>query len=246
METGYWSLCAAVNRALDEGVPLLDASFLRDVSLEELRAIFRSETSEPISLLERRKEVLNDMGRVLLENFDGHFENVVRLADHSALRLVSLVTEHFASYRDVATFLGREVFILKRAQILVADVWAAFEAQGVGRFDDIDEITMFADYRVPQTLVHLGILKYSPALLERMRSEISNGDRLEVEIRGCSIWSVELLRAEFKRYFAAKEPGQPLPNVNAITIDFYLWDYARQHSKALEQIPIHHTRCIYY
>lgn len=32
--TGYWSLCAAINRALEEGVPLLDAGFLRDISLD--------------------------------------------------------------------------------------------------------------------------------------------------------------------------------------------------------------------
>ena len=37
--------------------------------------------------------------------------------------------------------------ILKRAQILVADLWACFEGQGLGAFTDIDTITMFADYR---------------------------------------------------------------------------------------------------
>lgn len=35
----------------------------------------------------------------------------------------------------------------KRAQILVAETWAAFEGKGPGRFDDIGELTMFADYR---------------------------------------------------------------------------------------------------
>ena len=37
-------------------------------------------------------------------------------------------------------------------QILVSDLWALFEGQGRGRFDDIDTLTMFADYRVPQSL----------------------------------------------------------------------------------------------
>lgn len=35
----------------------------------------------------------------------------------------------------------------KRVQILAADVWACFEGQGLGTFNDIDHITMFADYR---------------------------------------------------------------------------------------------------
>ena len=39
------------------------------------------------------------------------------------------------------------VLILKRAQILVADIWGCYQGQGLGQFDDIDELTMFADYR---------------------------------------------------------------------------------------------------
>lgn len=33
---------------------------------------------------------------------------------------------------------------MKRAQIFVADLWAAFEGEGYGEFHDIDQITMFA------------------------------------------------------------------------------------------------------
>ena len=39
------------------------------------------------------------------------------------------------------------VSFYKRAQILVADIWACFEGKDLGAFDDIDSITMFADYR---------------------------------------------------------------------------------------------------
>lgn len=39
---------------------------------------------------------------------------------------------------------GREIRFLKRAQILVADLWACFDGGGYGRFDDIGVITMFA------------------------------------------------------------------------------------------------------
>jgi hypothetical protein len=42
------------------------------------------------------------------------------------------------------------VYIYKRVQILVADLWACFEGKSYGQFDDIDKVTMFADYRVPQ------------------------------------------------------------------------------------------------
>lgn len=39
---------------------------------------------------------------------------------------------------------------MKRPQILIADSWACFNGQSYGEFHDIDQITMFADYRVPQ------------------------------------------------------------------------------------------------
>ena len=38
----------------------------------------------------------------------------------------------------------RQIYFLKRAQILVADLWACFQGTSYGAFDDIDRITMFA------------------------------------------------------------------------------------------------------
>lgn len=61
-----------------------------------------------------------------------------------------MIVSNFSSYRDEAIFEGKLVRFYKRAQILVADLWACFEAKGLGAFYDIDQITMFADYRVPQ------------------------------------------------------------------------------------------------
>lgn len=63
---------------------------------------------------------------------------------------------------------GERVSFYKRAQILVADTWSVLEGKGDGCFDDISSITMFADYRLPQVLVHLGALKYSKELLEKL------------------------------------------------------------------------------
>ena len=61
--------------------------------------------------------------------------------------------------------LGTPVSFLKRAQILAADLSAYFHRTGLGHFTDMDHLTMFADYRVPQMLAHLGAIEYSPALL---------------------------------------------------------------------------------
>ena len=73
--------------------------------------------------------------------------SVVRLvqkADRSAGRLVNLLVKYVPSFRDEAHFNKRKVRLYKRAQIFVADLWAAFNGTGYGEFHDIEHLTMFA------------------------------------------------------------------------------------------------------
>ena len=121
------------------------------------------------------------------------------------------------------------VAFLKRAQIFAADVWSRFGGHGYGEFHDIDSLTMFADYRylslslslppslhidcslplniwplksrVPQTLLYLDILIYDPPLLEKLKRgvHLESGSHEEVEIRGCSIWAVEVRLIIFRQ-----------------------------------------------
>lgn len=43
------------------------------------------------------------------------------------------------------------------------------EGQNDGCFHDIGKITMFADYRIPQALVHFGAMRYSEDLLKKLK-----------------------------------------------------------------------------
>ena len=53
---------------------------------------------------------------------------------------------------------------------------------------------MFADYRVPQILNYLGILQYDEYLLSLLHENpfLEPKSDLEIELRGGSIWSVEV------------------------------------------------------
>ena len=62
------------------------------------------------------------------------------------------------------------VALYKRAQILVGDIWACCGGTGFGAFSDIDAITAFADYRVPQLLVWFDVLQYSDSLQHTLHS----------------------------------------------------------------------------
>ncbi|KAL2020537.1 hypothetical protein VTK56DRAFT_8337 [Thermocarpiscus australiensis] len=245
--TGYWSLVAALQRALDEGIPITDSHLWQDeenFNLDLLRQVFRSCTAEEIPLLEERLACLRAAGKVLYERYQCHPVNLIAAANGSAAALVNLLARDFSCFRDEHVFEGRRkpVRFLKRAQILIADLWACFEGESYGAFRDIDKITMFADYRVPQILNSMGCLTYSPTLAGAIRDkrEIPSGGNWELELRACSIWCVELIRREILR----KHPGA---HINAILIDFFLYDTMKEMEAAgQDSVPHHRTRSIWY
>lgn len=127
-------------------------------------------------------------------------------------------------------------------KLIGADLWACFNGQSHGDFDDINELTMFADYRVPVTLTTLHCLQFAPKLEAHIKAHqaIPSGSPWECQIRGASIWCIEMIRREILR----KHPGA---NVNAVLIDFYLYDTAKEmESKGAEGLPHHRTRSIWY
>ena len=110
-------------------------------------------------------------------------------------------------------------------------------------FHDIgNAVTAFADYRVPQMLNALGVIHYSPPLQQKIRERqmLESGGKWEVEIRGCVVWAVELLKREIKAL--ASQPAQEAEmrdneyagktrspvNINSILLDFYLYDTCKE------------------
>lgn len=243
--TGYMTLCAAITRAMDEGVPITDPKYFSQMSLEELAHVLRSDNNTAMPMLQERHQVLTEGGLMLLQH-GGSFRSFISQAGNDARRMVELIVEKIPSYRDEAAYEGKRISFYKRAQILVADSWGIMEARGEGDLVNMDWLTMFADYRVPQALVHLGVLRYSDALMQALKNGelLSPGDRREVEIRGCSIWSVELIKERLCKLVQERD-GQTCA-INSAIIDFYLWPYAKQRHKEMAHIPIHHTRSVYY
>ncbi|KAJ1721453.1 hypothetical protein LPJ53_004038 [Coemansia erecta] len=245
--SGYWALPAAIRRAREEdgGLDLTDARVYQSIGRQQWAHVMRSDAPKArMPMLDERLEVLHQAGQLLCDKYDGKFANLLRECGGSAERLVRRVVREFPSFRDTHEFQGRSVALYKRAQILAADVWACFEGQGAGCLEDVERLTMFADYRVPQTLVYFGALRYSDGLrdglarMQREGGELPSGHPWEVEIRGNSVWAVECMRRHIR-----KTTGQ---DVSAVLIDFYMWDYAKAHATEMQEIPIHHTRSVYY
>ncbi|XP_012063370.1 PREDICTED: UPF0553 protein C9orf64 homolog isoform X1 [Atta cephalotes] len=249
-ETGYFAFCAAVSRAIDEGKSMWDPKYYSQITQQDADIIFRGDNEVKIPLIHDRIKGLHEAGKILLDKYKGTFVECIKSCKGSAEKLLQLIVKEFESYRDEAYYEGHRISIYKRAQILIGDIWACFEGRGLGEFHDIDSIAMFADYRIPQVLVHYGTMRYSDSLMSKLKSDeqLKQSSREEVEIRACSIEAVEQVRNEVRRLIAteSKLNLNPLTDVNAIMIDHYLWDYRREYAQELEHIPFHKTRTIYY
>ncbi|KAJ7241896.1 hypothetical protein B0H12DRAFT_1132919 [Mycena haematopus] len=274
--TGYWSLVASLNRALQDDIPITDPNFYSSETLcptSLIEHVFRPAEgcSETIPLLAQRIEIMREVGFILCHGFGGSFQGFLdefqrqHNGEGTALQLVQKVTETFPSFRDEVYFEGRKVCLWKRAQILVAETWAAFYPATPEAVHPlfpgpsgpvIHQLTMFADYRVPQILHHLQILSYPPSLLQLLRAGtmLAPGSREELSLRAASIVAVERVRMEMLTLQAKKDSEESA--VSSVLIDFYLWDLAKRVERGEERIegtdttenmvPTHRTRSIWY
>lgn len=233
--SGYWALAGSLKRAYEEGIPLTNAEFLATISSKTVERIFHG--NQRIPLFQKRVEHLREVGRVLLRKYDGSFVNLLEHTRRSAVALVKEVVEKFPSFNDIASYKGKTIYLYKRAQLLVVDLYGAFEGQGHGEFLDLDQLTIFADYKLPQVLRHYRILEYDAHLTSLVDSyiPIGAGSQEEVEIRSATVQAVELMR----HYFSKKH--HPIP---AFKIDWWLWTLGQD--DAIREKPYHRTRTVFY
>ncbi|KRX17187.1 UPF0553 protein C9orf64 -like protein [Trichinella nelsoni] len=193
------------------------------------------QSGQPVQLpmmLERWK-VVQEGCEILQKNFNGTFLTCVEMANNSAVNLLNLIVKHFPSFNDVATYKGRKVSFLKRAQILVADVFYSLKGEKPANFDDMNLLTICADYRLPQILAYHGAITYSNELKALLDSEhvFHYGEQMEIEIRGCSIKAVADVVAEVNRMIIENE--DKITSINEISADYYLWLQCKKNESAM-------------
>lgn len=97
---------------------------------------------------------------------------------------------------------------------------------------------MFADYRIPQILLHVGVLEYTSELMKKVENKdlIPFGSEEESEIRAATVIAVEMIRDQL---FAKK--GVKLL---AVEIDWLLWNWGEQVKEEIK--PHHRTLTVFY
>jgi Potential Queuosine, Q, salvage protein family len=214
---GYHELAGRLRDVFRGGDELGEESGLAEMTAERLQELLGD-----FPMLDQRAGALRELGR---SGFEG-------LVQASAAGTAAALAERLASYRDVADYQGHEVPLLKRAQILPADLWGA----GLASFEDLASLTCFPDYKLPQVLRHLGAIVYSEALARRVDDwqELAPGEPAEVEIRASTVVCVERLRE------ALAARGRDLLSIE---VDWLLWDLSQQ---TYPMRPYHRARTVFY
>ena len=240
--------------------------------------------------IETRCKLLNELGRGLLDHHDGSALHMIFKANQSADALVHIIMDSFSGFRDfvdtkdwdnpssttceweVAKYSSSVIHLYKRAQIAVADIWAALgrcnhdpspsnTASSISTllskcccFTDMNLVTTFPDYRVPQILRNVGVMKYGSSLANLVDNqvELEKSGMDEVSIRAGTVVAVEDLVQKVKEKLANIAAGGQLENrnnlralagdVSAVTIDWYLWQQGEKLDRQ-DLLEPHHRVC---
>jgi Potential Queuosine, Q, salvage protein family len=253
-------------------------SSLQHMTVDRMTFLFRTHHAKgwiPPNIQERC-QIWNEIGFVLQQNpFNGSILSLLDMAHQSAPNLVQLLIDYFPNFRDdTATHYENQsqnrpavtlsaqlprLFFYKRAQICVGDWNAALSAQDMPlHLKNIDHITTFADYRVPQLLRHVDVLQYSPQLSKQIdcNMELAPYSDEELAIRASTVAAVEMLVNHLQRKQSAEnildnhvekcEGTESCFCWNAMQTDWYLWQVGERLNQSNELQPYHRVRTTFY
>ena len=215
------AMLACMHRAINSGIPLFSGEYLANLTKEQFNSIFAGTIQMP--MVDERVAIFNEVGRVLVEKYQGSYHNFVRscsprLYDQGNGLLERLVTE-FPRFNDVSDYHGNKVQIFKLAQLGIWGMHLALSPRGHWKLEDASELTAFADYIVPVGLRVMGIFEYAKELEDQINNlqEVKRDSDAEVELRASSIYCIALLTEEINK----RRPGMTpllMPQV-----DFRFW-----------------------
>lgn len=190
----------------------------------------------PAELVDLQARALRDLGRFLLERFEGSCTALVESAQGSAAKLCETMAT-IPYFHDVQRYSGIDVPFFHRAQILAREVAAAAEGDGLGRFEDIDALVLSSDAEPALALRAEGVLVFDDALAARIENgELvpAHGER-EVEIRAATVHAVERMAATLRA-----------GGVRAVATDVDAWLRVRARAaRSAGRMP-HRTRSVFY
>ena len=215
------AMLACLHRAINAGIPFFSGEYLAQITRKDLESVFAGTIEMP--MLDERVVLFNEVGRVLVEKYQGRYSNFVRSCAPRLYAngdgLLERLTTEFPRFRDVSMYHGSEVHIFKLAQLGIWGMHLALSPRGAWKLEDADNLTAFADYIVPVGLRVMNIFEYAPELEKQINSlvEVKRDSEAEIELRASSIYVIAKLTEEINK----RRPGMdPLLQPQ---VDFRFW-----------------------
>ena len=174
-------------------------------------------------LKEERIKILKELGKFLKKyNFNEvvrKFQNqdVNKLANFIAVKLPY-------AFGDEIRKRGIKLYFYKKLRLLISDL----SMLGGIPFKNIDKLLVYADYKLPQVLIHYGILKLPPKIIIRIQNKetIPHKSQEEIIIRAGTIVSASYIKKatnlsypeiDYKLWLASKTLTNSLPHHRTLT-----------------------------
>ncbi|WP_141747515.1 queuosine salvage family protein [Streptomyces nanshensis] len=195
--TGERAVSACIMRAIDDGLPLLDADFLETITREQLADVYRDEVTGEVTyqMLDHRLEKLHEIGRVLNRFYDGHMVNLMERADGRMFRedgngsVQRIAADFPKSYGD-EPFVKLAITVVHQLHNrLDAGLPTTEEFARLVRIDDPENSLGPADYYIPLFLTRWGVFRLSEEMtaMLRERRPIAMDSAMEREFRAATV-----------------------------------------------------------
>ncbi|KAG5315572.1 QSPP protein, partial [Pseudoatta argentina] len=158
--TGFWALCAAIKRAIDDNKLIWDPNYYMTIAPMEMKHIFRGDDEIILPYLEERRIILHHVGKTLKKKYGGLFINCIRKSEYDADKLMKILFK-FESYQDEIMFHGKPIRLYTKAKLLISDLQTYFP---ISSKSSIKTSTLLKDYRAVQVLLHFGAIRYTENL----------------------------------------------------------------------------------
>ena len=182
--------------ALLNYVKNLDEIDFTNVSFDEFSNILKGNVEIPF-LRERYNTVIS-ICNVVNKRMNGNFYSYIKDINVDT-ELFDIIINNFADFCDEREYDGNKVYFYKLAQLLTSDILHIKELIS-GTKVDYSHLVGCADYKIPQTLRALGILKYNDELSNIIDNKvlIDKNSKYEVEIRANMIAVINYINSKLE------------------------------------------------
>ena len=197
-----------------------------NISKDEFKKMLKGNVDIP--LFEERYNIVKNISKIVNEKMNGSFYEVVKDIN-TDIELFDIIISNFESFRDERIYNGERVYFYKLAQLLTSDILHLKELKENSKVD-YSHLVGCADYKIPQVMRGLGLLKYDEELSKIVDNQgaIEENSEYELEIRASMIVVIDIIKRRLD------------DGVCAIKINDYIWGLSKKIKDSLK--PYHLTR----